>query len=101
MGAFTSSLAILVLAAIAVLAAVPVLAAVAVFATIVAARARIHWARPRHASAHKRPSESSIPGSIRYSGPVMDRAATHAPAGSNTGAATAISPSSSSATAVA
>ena len=64
---------------------------------------RHHLVSPHrgHALAHSRPSSSSVPGSIRYSGPVMDSAAMQVPAGSKTGAATATSPSSSSATAVA
>src|SRR5215469_5860952 len=53
------------------------------------------------ALAQSRPSESRVAGRIRNSGPEMDSAATHVPAGSKTGAATATSPSSSSATALA
>src|SRR5215472_8219734 len=53
------------------------------------------------ALAQSLPSPARVSGSIRNSGPETDSAATQAPAGSNTGAATATSPSSSSATAVA
>ncbi len=58
------------------------------------------WGRPQ-APAHSRPRAPRVSGRIRNSGPEMDSAATQAPAGSKTGAATATSPSSSSAIAVA
>src|SRR5262249_9898301 len=54
-----------------------------------------------HEPAQSRPRTSRVSGSIRNSGPETDSAATHVPAGSNTGAATATRPSSSSAAAVA
>ena len=55
----------------------------------------------RYAPAHSRPSSSSDSGRIRNAGPDTDSAATQAPVAPNTGDATATSPSSSSATAVA
>src|SRR5579875_2856386 len=54
-----------------------------------------------YGAAQRRPSSSSISGFSRNDGPDTDSDATHLPAPSKTGAATAVRPSSSSATAVA